>query len=222
MTLNPRTKYLQIAFNRDKNIVSQMVRSLPKSENLILEAGTTFVKEYGTESITILKNTYYNQHRQDIYCVADLKSMDRAEREVQEFASVGANAITCLGLAPIETIDLFIEECTKNNIDSIIDMINVPYPFEITQKFKKLPKILLLHRGVDEGQNKENPIPYKEIHRLKGTYNNLMIAIAGGESQREVRRSFFNDADITIVWKELVENPNDIKSIVDNYLKFTK
>lgn len=222
MTLNPRNKYLQISFNRDKNIVSTMVRRLPKSENLILEAGTTFVKEYGTESITILKNTYYNQHRQDIYCVADLKSMDRAEREVQEFASVGANAITCLGLAPIETIDLFIEECAKNNIDSIIDLINVPYPFEITQKLKTLPKILLLHRGVDEGKNKENPMPYKEIHRLKSTYNNLMIAIAGGENQREVRRSFFNDTDITIVWKELVENSNDIKSIVDNYLKFTK
>jgi len=222
MTLNPRTKYLQIAFNRDKNIVSNMVRSLPKSENLILEAGTTFVKEYGTESITILKNTYYNQHRQDIYCVADLKSMDRAEREVKEFASVGANAITCLGLAPIETIDLFIEECAKNNIDSIIDMINVPYPFEITQKFKKLPKILLLHRGVDEGHNKEKPMPYKEIHRIKGTYNNLMIAIAGGENQREVRRTFFNDADISIVWKELAENSNYTKSIVENYLKFTK
>lgn len=222
MTLNPRTKYLQIAFNRDKNIVSNMVRSLPKSENLILEAGTTFVKEYGTESITILKNTYYNQHRQDIYCVADLKSMDRAEREVKEFASVGANAITCLGLAPIETIDLFIEECAKNNIDSIIDMINVPYPFEITQKFKKLPKILLLHRGVDEAKNQEKPMPYKEIHRIKGTYNNLMIAIAGGENQREVRRTFFNDADISIVWKELAENSNYTKSIVENYLKFTK
>ncbi len=222
MTLNPRTKYLQIAFNRSKDIVRKMVRNLPKSENLILEAGTTFVKEYGTESITILKDAYYNQHRQDIYCVADLKSMDRAEREVQEFAKVGTNAITCLGLAPIETIDLFIEECEKNNIDSIIDMMNVPYPFEITQKFKKLPKILLLHRGVDEGKNRENPIPYKEIHRLKGTYNNLMIAIAGGENQREVRRSFFNDADITIVWQELAENTENIKDIVSNYLKFTK
>lgn len=222
MKLNPRNKYLQIAFNRDKDIVSKMIRNLPKSENLILEAGTTFIKKYGTESIKILKNTYYNKYLQDIYCVADLKLMDRAEREVQEFARVRTDAITCLGLAPIETIDLFIEKCAKNNIDSIIDMINVPYPFEITQKFKKLPKIILLHRGVDEGKNKENPIPYKDIHRLKGTYNNLMIAIAGGENQREVRRSFFNDSDITIVWKELAENPENIKDIVNNYLKFTK
>ncbi|MGA1047576.1 MAG: hypothetical protein ACO3UU_06175, partial [Minisyncoccia bacterium] len=69
---------------------------------------------------------------------------------------------------------------------------------------------------------KEKPMPYKEIHRIKGTYNNLMIAIAGGENQREVRRTFFNDADISIVWKELAENSNYTKSIVENYLKFTK
>ena len=40
-------------------------------------------------------------------------------------ANAGANASTCLGVAPIETIDSFIEECQKFNIDSMIDMMNV-------------------------------------------------------------------------------------------------
>jgi 3-keto-L-gulonate-6-phosphate decarboxylase len=61
------------------------------------------------------------------YIVADLKCMDRAFTEVEAAAKAGASAATCLGLAPVETIDEFIKRCEELKIDSMLDMMNVEY-----------------------------------------------------------------------------------------------
>lgn len=153
------------------------------------------------------------------YIVADLKCMDRAFTEVGAAKSAGAQAATCLGLAPIETIDAFIKECEEIKIDSFLDMLNIEYPFEVLSKLKKLPRVVMLHRGVDEREdNKDKEIPYFQIERIKGTYDDILIAIAGGETAREAITGSFNDADIVIVWKLFNENPEKIAEITKEFL----
>jgi len=153
------------------------------------------------------------------YIVADLKCMDRAFTEVEAAKSAGAQAATCLGLAPIETMDAFIKKCEEIKIDSFLDMLNIEYPFEVLSKLKKLPKVVMLHRGVDEREeNKDKEIPYFQIERIKGTYDDILIAIAGGETAREAITGSFNDADIIIVWKLFNENPEKIAEITREFL----
>ena len=68
----------------------------------------------------------------------------------------GASAVTALGMAPVETLNTFIETCERYGIDAMIDMMNVEYPLAVLQKLKKIPPIIIIHRGVDEEKlNKE-------------------------------------------------------------------
>jgi 3-keto-L-gulonate-6-phosphate decarboxylase len=101
----------------------------------------------------------------------------------------------------------------------MIDMMNIEYPFEVLSKLIKLPTIVMLHRGVDEGEeNEEKEIPYQEIERIKGSYDDVLIAVAGGETAREVMTGAFNGADIIIVWRLFNENPEKITAIAKEFL----
>jgi len=153
------------------------------------------------------------------YIVADLKCMDRGATEV-EIASQGrANAAVALGQAPVETLDVFIEKCGDYNLDSMIDMMNVEYPLNVLRQLKKLPKVVILHRGVDEEVfDPESEIPYHEIHRIKENYD-IMIAIAGGDTFQEVQRAIFNDADIVVVWKSFYKSTTETAKLAEEFLK---
>jgi bifunctional enzyme Fae/Hps len=221
--LNKKSKYLQIAFNRSIDEVREMIAMLPASEKIIIEAGTPLIKKYGQSGIRALKNWWSDKIQKPGYIVADLKCMDRGSREVKAAAEAGASAATCLGLAPIETINEFIRECEKVGIDSMIDMMNIEFPFEILQKLKKLPTIVVLHRGVDENEkNKKKQIPYDQIHRIKGTYGKVLISVAGGETSRDVVRAFFNDSDIAVIWRSFYEEPKNTANLAREFLKLVK
>jgi len=154
------------------------------------------------------------------YIVADLKCMDRAFVEVGAAARAGASAATCLGLAPVETINEFIKKCNEINVDSFLDMMNVEYPFEVLSKLSALPKVVMLHRGVDENENnKDKDIPLHEIERIKNAYDNILIAVAGGETTREVMSVAFNGADIVVVWRQINEGRSDIANLTKEFLK---
>ena len=179
--LNKRSKYLQIAFNRSLTEVREMVALLPASDKIIIEAGTPFIKQYGQNGVSSLKNWWSSKLGKEGYIVADLKCMDRGSKEVESMAMAGASAVTCLGLAPIDTINQFISKCENYGIDSMVDMMNVEFPFEVLQKLKKLPTVVVLHRGADENEkNREKQLPHDQIRRIKGAYNNILISVAGG------------------------------------------
>jgi len=221
--LKKGTKYLQIAFNRSSEEVRSMINMLPASDRIIIEAGTPFIKRYGMDGISSIKSWWEIKNAGNAYIIADLKVMDRGATEVDLAAQAGASAATCLGLAPTETIDEFIKDCTEAGIDSMIDMMNVKFPFEVLQKLKKIPSIIVLHRGVDENvNNREKTLPLDQIRRIKGAYNNIMISVAGGETTREVMRTFFNDSDIAVVWRSFYEAPQNTTDIAQDFLKLTK
>lgn len=221
--LNPRSKYLQIAFNRTLKEVRNMVSLLPASDRILIEAGTPLIKQYGDRSISALKQWWDIKLGKPGYIVADLKCMDRGLTEVEAAARAGASAATCLGLAPGETINEFIKECNRVGVDSMVDMMNVEFPFEIIQKLKKLPRVVVLHRGVDENErSREKKIPHHLIHRLKGTYGQLLISVAGGETTRETVRTYFNDADIAVVWRSFFEAPEATAGLAAEFLKLVK
>lgn len=221
--LSQRKKYLQLAFNRSLSEVTNMISLLPASDKIIIEAGTPLIKRYGVVAISTIKQEWEAVLEKPGYIVADLKCMDRGTTEVQAVASAGASAATVLGLAPIETINEFISECTNVGIDSMVDMMNVEFPFEVLQKLSKLPTVVILHRGVDEkDNNREKQLPLDQIHRIKGAYNNILISVAGGETPRELIRTYFNDADIAVVWKSFYENPAETAELADEFLKLVK
>lgn len=216
--LEKRKKYLHVALNSTLEEAREIISQLPSSDRILIEAGTPLIKIYGTEAVLRIKK----MAPAGAYIVADNKCADLAGREVEMMANAGANAATCLGVAPIETIDSFIEECRKFNIDSIIDMMNVESALSVLKKLKKLPNVVMLHRGVDETEfSKEKQIPYYQIKQIKGNYD-VLVAVAGGDTIREVQRAIFNDADIVVVWKNFYQLSAETAQLAKSFLKEIK
>jgi len=216
--LEKRKKYLHVALNSTLEEAREIISQLPTSDRILIEAGTPLIKIYGTEAVLRIKE----MAPVGAYVVADNKCADLAAREVEMMANAGANAATCLGVAPIETIDRFIEECQKFNIDSMIDMMNVESALAVLKKLKKLPDVVMLHRGVDETEfSREKQIPYYQIKQIKGNYS-VLVAVAGGDTIREVQRATFNDADIVVVWKNFYQASTETAQLAESFLKEIK
>ncbi len=104
----------------------------------------------------------------------------------------------------------------------MIDMMNVELPLSVLRGLKHQPKVVLLHRGVDEERdNRAKMLPLHEIRRLKGSYDTL-IAIAGGDTAREVQSAAFNDADIIVIWKSVYTRTDETLNIINTFLKEIK
>ena len=209
-----RQKYMQKLFTQ--------TRVSPNSPNMKLASGS--ILSYLVQIIQEANNAKVNNNPikslDDMtpYIVADLKTMDRGETEVQIAASAGASAVVALGAAPTETVDSFISACRKFGLDAMIDMMNVEFPLTVLRALKKQPAVVILHRGVDEEKyNRQKQLPLHEIQRIKANYN-TMIAVAGGDSVREVQSTVFNDADIVVIWKSVYQKKDNTIELVNNFL----
>ena len=231
--LNPRKRYLQVALNSTLEDARKIIAGLPISERILVEAGTPFIKLYGASGVRQLFDWYkarlWSKGTETAdgaklfpYVVADLKTMDRAETEVAEAEGAGASAAIALGAAPVETLNAFIDACERNGIDSMIDMMNVEFPLSVLRALKKPPRVVILHRGVDEEHyNRQKQLPLHEIRRIKGSYD-VMISVAGGDTAREVQSVVFNDADIVVIWKSVFQSGDETVALVEGFLKEVK
>ncbi|MBI2617687.1 orotidine 5'-phosphate decarboxylase [Candidatus Gottesmanbacteria bacterium] len=222
--LDRKKRYLQVALNSTLDEAYNIIQNLPPSDRILIEAGTPLIKQYGARVIANLKNWW--EERLDMasfpYIVADLKTMDRGATEVAIARTAGASGIVALGQGPIEMLDVFIDEAGKQGLDSMVDMMNVEQPIKILRKLKKLPDVVLLHRGVDEETfNKDKPIPYIQINKVRASYN-VLISIAGGDTIREVQRAIFNDANIVVVWKEFYRPTEETANLAEEFLRVIK
>lgn len=214
--LNKKYRYLQVALNSGMDEAKTIISRLPRSDRILVEAGTPLIKAYGYAGIRSIVNWWRG------YVVADLKTMDRGSTEAELAKQAGASGAIALGRAPIETLDSFIETCSKLQIDSMVDMMNVEMPVKQLRLLKKLPDVVILHRGVDEETfNRDKPIPYLHINKIRSSYD-VMLSMAGGDTIREVQRAVFNDANIVVVWKEFYQPSAQTAQLAEEFLKAIK
>ncbi len=213
MILKRNRKYLQIALNSTLNEATEIVRKLPFSERVLIEVGTPLIKIYGKRAISEIRSIIPS------YMVADTKCTDLASRDVKMAAGAGAQAATCLGVAPVETIDKFIKECEKAGIDSMVDMMNVEDPVSILKSLEKAPDVVIIHRGVDETEfSEDKQIPFYQINEIKNNFD-ILLSVAGGDTIDEVQRSILNSADIVVVWKDFYQSTDETKDLAKEFLK---
>ena len=219
MLLDPKKRYLQIAFNKDRAMVDEILPKIPRDERILIEAGTPYIKREGASGIK------YIADRWEGIVIADIKTVDGAVEEVEEVYYAGANAATVIGNAPKETIDLFIETCEEFGIISMIDMINVDWPLKVLMKLKKPPQVVVLHRGRDEEATRGKVIPYKQINKIRSKFD-VLISAAGGVDLREAQTAAFNGANIVVVNLVAPEDPwigikstEDVIEIAKKFLK---
>ena len=217
--LEQKTRYLQIAFNKDLAQVHKILPTILENDRILIEAGTPFIKREGFNGIKVIADIW------DGKIVADLKTMDGAVEEVELAYNAGASAATVLGSATIETINLFIQKCKELGLDSMIDMVGVEEPLKVLLKLKQPPKVVIIHRGRDEETTRGNVIKYKHINKIRSKYN-VLISAAGGVDLKEARSAIFNGANIVVANLVSKEDPwtgiksdEDVAKITELFLR---
>ena len=191
MLLDNKTRYLQIAFNDDISLVRSILPGIVENPRIFIEAGTPYLKREGMRGLQEIRRHWPGQ------IVADLKVVDGALGEVDMARQNGATAITALGSAPIETLNLFIDRCQKLGMISMIDTLGVDDPLTILRHLKIPPDVVVLHRGRDEESNRKKLIQYRHVARIRSKYD-VVISAAGGVGLKEARSAIFNGANIVV------------------------
>jgi len=217
--LDRKKRYLQIAFNSDLNSVESILPKIEENERIFIEAGTPFIKKEGMKGIERISQLWGG------IIVADLKTSDGAIGEIQMIKNVGVSAATVLGSAPIETLNLFIKECKKLEVYSMIDMIGIEEPLKVIRELRFPPDVVILHKGRDEESTKGKVIGYKNVNKIRSKYN-VLISVAGGVDLKEARSAIFNGANIVVAnlvaegqpWTGISEG-EDVAKMAEEFLK---
>ena len=216
--LDNKTRYLQIAFNFDAKMVSRLLPRIPASSRIMIEAGTPYIKREGMAGIRYLRRFWSG------LIVADMKITDGALDEVQMARMVGANAVTVLGNAPKETLNITLEACINYGMISMIDMIGVKDPLTVIRGLRKPPDVVVLHLGRDEETTRGKLIQYRHVNRIRSKFP-VLISAAGGVGVKQARSAIFNGANIVVaniiqpggIWKG-ISTEEDIGEMAKKFL----
>ncbi|GBC75434.1 3-hexulose-6-phosphate synthase [archaeon HR06] len=191
--------YLQIAIDiTDINKVKKVLSEIPKSDRIIIEAGTPLIKKYGLKCIHEIREVM-----KDAFIIADLKTLDVGQVEVDIAQEETADAVTVSGLAAIETIDKFIYEARRLGIYSYVDMMNVKDPIEVLKQLKELPDVVLIHRGIDIENMKGSG--FEIVREIKDNFKKILVAAAGGLDVNTIPEALKEGVDIVVVGRVITQ-----------------
>jgi len=110
-----------------------------------LEVGTPLVKNHGMIAVKKLRAAFPN-----LVLVADLKTMDAGDIEVEMAAKNGADVVVVLGVAPDMTFKRAINQAAAHNIKIMADLIGVDSPVKRAKELEALGvDYLLVHTPLD-------------------------------------------------------------------------
>lgn len=203
--------YLQVALdNPNIEAILSIVNQLPKSDHVILEAGTPLIKRYGVDVISRLREV-----RPDAFIVADLKTLDTGNLEARMVADATADAIVVSALAPVATLNKAIEEAHKTGIYAVMDTLNCPDPIAILKQLKELPDVVELHRAIDI---EETAHAWGNIQDIKALSPKILVAVAGGIRIDTMPDALKAGADILVVGRAIT-NAKDVRQVAEKFIE---
>jgi bifunctional enzyme Fae/Hps len=205
--------YLQIACDIvDLNKLKHVLAALPRSDHLIIEAGTPLIKKFGLRILSDIRSVL-----PDAFIVADMKVLDTGNLEARMASDASADAVVLSGLAPISTLEKGIEETRKTGIYSVIDMLNVTDPVGLIKSLSIKPDIVELHRAIDAEDNAHAWGSIPEIKAAAGD-RKLLVATAGGIRAPVVPEALAAGADILVVGRAITAS-KDVRLAAEEFLE---
>ncbi len=222
-----RPPYIQVAL--DHPVIEhqiKVVKQLPKSDRIIIEIGTPFLKKYGVDSIKKIREV-----AKDIFLVADLKTLDVGKIEVDFAFDATADAVVASGLASSSSIDKFLLEAERLGIYGYVDMMEVSDPIAKLQSLKQIPDVVILHRAIDaesaaEGSDETQRKRWAFVPKIKELYadkkkasgrDRVLVAVAGGIDDQSAKYALEMHADILIIGR-FITSAKDIKNAMRKIL----
>jgi len=194
--------YLQIALDiPDIERVKQIVSQIPRSDRILLEVGTPLLKKYGLKVIRDIREV-----AKDVFIIADLKTLDVGQVEVDIAFDETADAVVVSGLASKETIDKFIYEARRLGIYPIIDMMEVRDPLDVLKTIVEPPDVVILHRGIDEEAGGKTRWELMKDIKDALPDKKILFAVAGGINPATAKEALQKGADILIVGRYITQS----------------
>ena len=222
-----RPPYIQIALDHPQiEHHLKVVKQLPKSDRIILEVGTPFLKKYGVEAIRRIRELAPEK-----FIVADLKTLDVGKLEVDFAFEATADAVVASGLASPASLDKFLLEANRLGIYGFVDTMEVPDPVEKLKKLKRIPDVVILHRAIDvenveDGTDDAQRQRWHYVPKIKELYadqklasgrERVLVAVAGGIEPETAKYALDMGADILIVGRYITSS-KDVKNATRRFL----
>jgi bifunctional enzyme Fae/Hps len=218
-----RPPYIQVALDHPSiEHHMKVVKKLPKSDRIILEVGTPFLKKYGMEAIKKVRELAPQK-----FIVADLKTLDVGKLEVDFAFDATADGVVVSGLAAPSSIDKFLLEAKRMSIYGFVDTMEVDDPIAKLSKLKQIPDVVILHRAIDveqasgsESSDAAQKARWAVIPKIKELYKDqklasgrdrVLVAVAGGIDPNTARYAIDMGADILIVGR-FITSSKDIEN----------
>jgi len=224
-----RPPYLQVALDApDLERQLKVIQKLPKSDRIILEVGTPFLKKYGMDAIKKIREVAI-----DKFIVADLKTLDVGKLEVDFSFDATADAVVCSGLASSSSIDKFLLEAHRLGIYGFVDTMEVSDPIAKMKSLKQIPDVVILHRAIDVEQDVEAQSPdaaqkarWALVPKIKAAFadqklvsgrDRVLVAVAGGIEPESAKYALDMGADILIVGR-FIASAKDVENAMRRLL----
>lgn len=167
------TMKLQLALDvleTDKAVyITQMTRDYVD----IIEIGTPLLKHEGINVIKMLK-----QHFPEKEILVDTKTMDVGEYESDFCFEAGADIVTVLGVADLETIKGAVKSAGKHNGKVMVDLINVDKKCTRAKEVEDAGVHYVgIHSGIDQQNNGHSPL--QDLGDIAGK-TDIPVFVAGG------------------------------------------
>jgi len=167
----------------------------------ILEAGTPLIKEEGLRAVSLLKSLFPEK-----IVVADTKTMDAGALEAKAAFNVGADVVTVMALAGVETIREVVETAKDMGGKVMVDMMNVDKVVEkAVEIYEKCgPDLICLHVGVDVQKRRgiDVSVLIEEAEKIRKTIP-VKVAVAGGINAKTAQLFAEKDIDVLVVGKAI-------------------
>jgi 3-hexulose-6-phosphate synthase len=178
---------------------------LPRTGEVILEAGTPLIKSVGMEAVRVLR-ALPGSHA----VAADTKTADTGALEVGLAAEAGADAATVLALAPRETILEALRAAEDAGLTLYADLIGAEDPVAAAERLRELGvHVALLHIGIDVQRRlglTAGQVPGL-VERVAGAFRGP-VAVAGGVKPGEAGRLVVAGARIVIIGGAITGSPD--------------
>jgi len=160
-----------------------------------LEAGTPLIKSEGMEVVRVLSQTFPRGT-----VVADMKTLDAGEIEVEMALKAGAQVVSISGLSHDRTIKDAVTAKRRHGGRLMVDLLMSSSPVRRARELEKLgADIVCVHTGVDaQKEHGSGPVVSPMIRRLTRVLR-VPVAVAGGINPDSVEGLIRADVKLLIV-----------------------
>ncbi len=165
----------------------------------IIEIGTSLIKDFGLESIRKIKQKFPHN-----IILADIKTIDEAEYEFEAAYKAGADIVTVMGVASLETIKICKKVANKYDKEYMIDLLETSQEKQETLK-QFNDAILCVHLPSDMGGKGLEALIDSVLIELSDFPN---LAVAGGVSISNINSIKKANFQIVIIGGAITKQEN--------------